>query len=84
MAGKRKCPRCNWTWIPRVPNPVSCPECHTRLGTKAITQREFGLCPECNKRIALRYVSGRLYEHNNGPEKCPGSGEVVSKETVPA
>ena len=26
------CPKCDYTWTPRVNKPVSCPECKQRLG----------------------------------------------------
>lgn len=29
-----RCPKCEWKWLPRVPDPVRCPRCQTKLNRK--------------------------------------------------
>lgn len=29
--GKKKCPKCGHEWVPRVPDPKSCPSCKQYL-----------------------------------------------------
>ena len=34
MLPEYKCKRCNWTWIPRTENPLTCPKCRSPFWDK--------------------------------------------------
>ena len=48
-----ECKRCNHKWIPRKPEVMLCPKCHSPFWNKEVDKNESSIADELDKKMGI-------------------------------